>query len=123
MTLERRRNGSTPMSTMRVTAPAASLVWIVESTRWPVSDALIAISTRLLVADLADHDDVGILPEEGAQRAGEGEADLRLDVHLVDAADLVLDRILGREDVEVRLVDAVEARVERRRLAASRSGR
>ena len=38
------RNGSTPMSTRRVMAPAASLVWIVESTRWPVSDAWIAIS-------------------------------------------------------------------------------
>ena len=45
MTLERRRNGSTPMSIVRVMAPAASFVWIVESTRWPVSDALIAISS------------------------------------------------------------------------------
>ena len=33
--------------------------------------------------------------------------------------ELVLDRILGGEDVEVRLVDAVEARVERRRLAGA----
>ncbi len=59
----------------------------------------------LLVANLADHDHVGILPQEGAQRAGEGQPDLRLDVDLVDAADLVLDRIFRREDVEVRLVD------------------
>ena len=57
---------------------------------------------RLLVADLADHDHVGILAQEGAQRAREGEPDLRLHVHLVDAADLVLDRILGGEDVDVR---------------------
>ena len=41
---------------------------------------------RLLVADLADHDDVRILAEEGAERAREGEPDLRVDVHLVDAA-------------------------------------
>ena len=38
------RNGSTPISTRRVTAPAASLVWTVLNTRWPVSDAWIAIS-------------------------------------------------------------------------------
>ena len=60
------------------------------------------MSTRLLVADLADHDDVRVLPEEGAERAREREADLRLDVDLVDPLDLVLDRILGRQDVEVR---------------------
>ena len=55
-----------------------------------------------MVADLADHDDVRVLAEEGAERAREGEPDLRLDVHLVDALDLVLDRVLGRQDVEVR---------------------
>ena len=32
---------------------------------------------RLLVADLADHDDVRILAQEGAERAREGEPDLR----------------------------------------------
>src|SRR6185437_10858659 len=41
---------------------------------------------RLLVTDLADHDHVRILPEEGAQRAGEGEPDPGVDVDLVDAA-------------------------------------
>src|SRR5260221_6613829 len=40
---EATRNGFTPMSIKRVTAPGASLVWRVEKTRWPVSDALIAI--------------------------------------------------------------------------------
>ena len=45
MTLERSRNGSAPMSMVRVMAPAASFVWMVESTRWPVSEALIAISS------------------------------------------------------------------------------
>jgi hypothetical protein len=34
----------------------------------------------------------GILAEEGAERAREGEADLGLHVQLADAADLVLDR-------------------------------
>ena len=30
----------------------------------------------LLVADFADHDDVGVLPQEGAQRVGERQADV-----------------------------------------------
>jgi hypothetical protein len=33
MTLERTRKGSISISTRRVTAPAESLVWIVESTK------------------------------------------------------------------------------------------
>ncbi len=36
-------NGSMPMSTMRVMVDGASLVCSVESTRWPVSAALMAI--------------------------------------------------------------------------------
>ena len=38
------RNGSTPMSTSRVTAPTASLVCSVVSTRWPVREACSASS-------------------------------------------------------------------------------
>src|SRR5258708_15831383 len=37
------RNGLTRMSIKRVTALGASLVWSVENTRWPVSEALIAM--------------------------------------------------------------------------------
>jgi len=44
MTEEETRNGSTPMSMRRVIAPAASFVWRVEKTRWPVSEAWMAIS-------------------------------------------------------------------------------
>ena len=58
---------------------------------------------RFLVADLADHDHVGILPQECAQRAREGEPDLRLHGDLVNAADLVLDGVLGGQDVDVRV--------------------
>ena len=40
---EATRNGFTPMSTRRVTALGASFVCSVEKTRWPVSDALMAM--------------------------------------------------------------------------------
>ena len=38
------RNGSIPMSMSRVIAPAASFVWRVEKTKWPVREAWMAIS-------------------------------------------------------------------------------
>ena len=53
------------------------------------------------VADFADQNDVGILPQEGAQRGGKVQADLFFHLHLVDAAQLEFDRIFGRHDVGV----------------------
>ena len=44
---------------------------------------------RLEVADFADHDHVRILAQEGAQRRRERQADLRVDVDLVDARQLI----------------------------------
>ena len=38
----------------------------------------------LEIADLADHDDVGILPHDRAKQGGEVEPDLGLDLDLVD---------------------------------------
>src|SRR6185295_4080612 len=67
----------------------------------------------LLVADLAHHDHVRVLAEEGAQPGGEGEPDLRADRHLADALELVFDRVLDGEDVEVGRVDAGERAVQR----------
>ena len=107
------------MSISRVTAERASLVWIVESTKWPVRAARRQICGRLLVADLADHDHVGVLPEEGPEGRGEGQADLRLDLDLVHPLELVLDRVLDRADVRLRLVEQVQAGVERGALAAA----
>jgi hypothetical protein len=77
----------------------------------------------VLVADFADHDDVGILAEHVAERAGEGEADLGPHLHLVDAGHLVFDRVLDRDDAQVGGVDLAEKGVERGRLArAGRAG-
>ena len=76
---------------------------------------------RLLVSNFAHEDDVGVLPEKRAQRRGEGEADLPVHLHLVDAHQRVFDRVLGRADDEFRRVDLVQRRVERHRLA--RAGR
>ena len=87
------------MSTRRVSVFGASFVCSVESTRWPVCAALMRDLRRLEVADFADHDDVRILAQERAQRRGERQADLRVDVDLVDAGQLDFRRVLRGRDV------------------------
>ena len=71
----------------------------------------------LVVADLADHDHVRVLAQDGAQRLGEGEVDLRVHLRLADAGQLVLDRVLHRQHVGGGGIDAGHRRVQRRRLA------
>ena len=53
----------------------------------------------LLVANLADHDDVGVLTQKGAKRGGECQADLLLHLDLTDARHLVFDGVFGGQDV------------------------
>jgi hypothetical protein len=72
---------------------------------------------RLGVADLADHHDVRVGPQQGAQAGGEAEPGLGVHLHLLDPVELVLDRVLDRHDRAVRRVQLGQARVERRRLA------
>src|SRR2546427_8758599 len=74
---------------------------------------------RLGVADLAHHDDIGVLADDRAQPVREGEPDLRLHVDLIHAEQLVLDRILDGDELLVGRVDLVERPVERGRLAAA----
>jgi len=72
---------------------------------------------RLAVADFTDHDDVRVLTQEGAQRTREGQPDVLTHQHLIDARHLVLDRIFGRQDAHLHLVDLVQKSIERGRLA------
>ncbi len=74
---------------------------------------------RFLVANLADHDDVGILPDNRTQAAGESKPDFRQHVNLVDPFDLVFDGVLDGDDLLFRGADAIERGIESRRLAAA----
>ena len=117
------RNGSTPMSIRRVKALGASFVCSVLNTMWPVSDAWMAALGRLQVADFADQDHVRVVPQDRPQGGGERQADLGVRLNLADAVLLVLDRVLDRDDLGRLVLDLVEGRVERRRLAgAGRAG-
>src|SRR5581483_2484042 len=73
----------------------------------------------LFVADLADHDLVGIVAEDCAQAACERQPLLLVDGNLSDAAELVLDRILDRDDLVLRRLNLGERGIERRRLAGA----
>ena len=93
------RNASTPRSMSRGTAAADVSVCSVVSTRWPVSAAWIGDVGGLGIAHLADHDHVGILAHEGAHRRGESQADRGLHLRLIDAGDLVFDRVFDGQDL------------------------
>ena len=122
-TAEPTRKGSMPISIRRVMAPGASLVCSVESTRWPVSAAsmaICAVSRSRISPTMMMSGSARIIER---RPAGEREAGLLVDLHLGEALELVLDRVLDRDDVLLDRVELVERRVERRRLArAGRAG-
>ena len=66
----------------------------------------------LLVANLADKDDFRVLAEKGAEDRVEGQADLLVRLRLADPLEIIFDRVLGRHDVQFRLVDVLQAAVE-----------
>src|SRR3546814_2632500 len=75
----------------------------------------------LAVADFADHHDVGSLAQNRAQPRREVEPDLGMHLRLPHTIDGIFDLILDGQDVALAVVELLERRVERRRLA--RSGR
>ena len=56
----------------------------------------------LAIANFTDHDDVGILTDDVPHSGGERQADLRIDVDLIDPVHLIFDRIFDRDDLLVR---------------------
>ncbi len=51
------------------------------------------------IANFPHHHHIRVLPQEGAQGAGEGEPRLGVDLHLIDAGQVDLHRIFGGRDI------------------------
>ena len=111
------RNGWTPISTSLVTALGASFVWSVLKTKCPVSEAWIAVFAVSSSRISPTRRMFGILPQHGTDDACERHPDLGLHLALVDAGQVVLDRVLGGDDLDVGPVQLVERGVEGGRLA------
>ena len=66
---------------------------------------------RLEIADFTDQDFVGILPQYRPQALRESVADRRVDGHLNDAVDVVLDRIFGGNQLVFYQIQFVQSAV------------
>ena len=74
---------------------------------------------RFHIANFADEHDVRVVTQNRPQRRGEREPDLRMDLNLVDAFELVFDRVFGRDDLRRFVLDLEQRAVERRRFAGA----
>ena len=117
------RNGSTPMST-KPRVGAGGVVGVQRAEHQVAGErGLDRVFGRFQIADFADEHDVRVVTQNGAQRGGERQADLRMNLNLVDAVELVFDRVFGRDDLGVFVLDFDQRAVERRRFAgAGRAG-
>ncbi|MNI66088.1 hypothetical protein D3C73_1216310 [compost metagenome] len=69
------------------------------------------------VTDLANHDDVRILPHQGAHAAGKGQVNVVLDLHLIERRFHHLDRVLDGAQVDLWRREFLQGGVERGGLA------
>ena len=74
---------------------------------------------RFEIADLADHDHIRVLAQDGPQRQCEAHLDPRIDLGLADAVEVVFDGILDGHDVQRGGVEPRERGIKRGGLARS----
>ena len=98
-----------PMFISRLIVLGASLVCSVESTRWPVSAALTAISAVSKSRISPTRMMFGSCRRKARSAAAKFRPMFSLDLHLVDAGQVELDRVLGGHDVRLGRVDAARS--------------
>mmetsp|Transcript_23988 Transcript_23988/g.43904 ORF Transcript_23988/g.43904 Transcript_23988/m.43904 type:complete len:505 (+) Transcript_23988:8391-9905(+) len=74
----------------------------------------------LTIPDLSHQDDIRVLPQRGAQPVGKGHANLGVDLRLADALQVILNRVLDRDDVALVPVGQLQQGIERRGFARPR---
>ena len=72
------------------------------------------------VPDFTDQNHVGVVSQNRPKASGKGQTHLRMDLDLIDPFELVLDRILGRDDLDVLGLDLAERAVKGRRFSRPR---
>ena len=117
------RYAATSRSSRRVSAVGASLVCSVDSTRWPVSDACVAICA----VSASRISPTRMMSGSWRSSARSAPANVMPTFSFTGTcgtpAQLVLDRIFDREDFLTPRADHLDRRVERRRLSgAGRTG-
>ena len=76
---------------------------------------------RFLITNLSQHDNIGGLTHHGTKCRGKGHAYICFHHHLINTRELILYRVLNRDDFTVGFVDGVQATIERSGL--TRTGR
>ena len=66
------------------------------------------------IADFTDEDNVGVMAEDASQGGGKRQTDLRMDLDLIDAIELVLDGVFGRDDLVLGGSDLQQRAVQSR---------
>jgi hypothetical protein len=82
-----------------------------------------AICAVSKVTDFTDHDDVGVLPQNGAQGLGKGQVDLGVHLRLPHTCQFVLDGVFHRHDVAGTGVKPLQRRIQAWWFCPSRWGR
>src|SRR4029079_17848613 len=70
--------------------------------------------------NFTDEDDVRVVTQDRAKRSGERQTDLRVYLNLVDAFELIFDRVFGGDDLGGFVFDLDQRAVERRGFTGAR---
>ena len=74
-----------------------------------------------LIPDLANENDLRVLPQKRPQDRVEGQANFLVSLCLADTLEIIFDRVFGSHDVQLRVIDMLQTSIERGCLA--RTGR
>ena len=74
---------------------------------------------RLLIANFADEDDIGIVTEYRTQAAGKGQTRFFRNLDLVNALELIFNGVFDGDDFAQGIIDFIQRGVQRRGFAAS----
>ena len=75
------------------------------------------------ISNFTDQHNIRIVSEDTSQTCCKGQSDLGMHLNLVDTLELILDRILGGDDLRVFTLDFIQRAVECRCLSSTRRPR